>query len=115
MDTRKLLIGLSLLLVLAGGLAWLLNRGYGEVSQRGSEVAISLLSICNRQDLERLATIERLVSESSEAGTMPPREVRWFRNIIDDAKSQRWERAAASTRQLMEDQVRPANPLPQLD
>lgn len=115
MDTRKLLIGLSLLLVLAGGLAWFLNRGYGKVSQRGAEVAMSLMSICNRQDVERLATIERLMSESTEAGTLSTREVRWFRNIIDDARSGRWERAAASTRRLMDDQVRPANRLPKLD
>ncbi len=114
METRKVLIMVGLLAI-AGGLAWILNRGYGKVSPRGYEIATSLLSICNRRDTYRLATIEKLTRESLVAGTLQPREARWFGSIIGKAKSGRWERAAADVRQLMDDQVRPVNQLPKLD
>ncbi len=115
MDQRRVWIAISLLLLVVVGLTWILNRGYGQVGERGYEIATSLYSVCNRQDIARLAIVEELIAESSSAGALSPQEARWFRGIIANAKSGDWERAAASIRRLMDDQISPANRLPKLD
>ncbi len=115
MDQRRVWTAISLILLLIIGLIWILNRGYGRVSERGYEIATSLYSVCNRKDLARLATVEKLIAEFSNEGELSPHEAKWFRGIIASANSGDWERASASIRRLMDDQIRPANRLPNLD
>lgn len=108
-------ISLGLLLTLGGGLYWWLNRGYGEVSQQGYEISMSLFSVCNRKDASRLGTIEELVKKMLAAGELRSDEGDWFLSIIDQAKQGSWQAAAAACRRLMDDQVKPAPELPNLD
>lgn len=115
MNKPRVWSAIGLLLLVAFGLSWVLSRGYGQVSERGYEIATSLYSVCNRKDLPRLAIVEELVTETSNDGVLPPHEAKWFRRIIANAHSGDWERAAASIRRLLDDQARPANQLPKLD
>ncbi len=115
MDNRKVLIAISLLVVIASGLYWLLNRGYGEVGDQGYKIATALFSVCSRQDAQRLATVEKLIAQSKDEGSLQPNEAKWLSGIVESAKSGRWEQAASSVRELMDDQIRPASNLPKLD
>jgi hypothetical protein len=80
--------------------------GYGEITPRAYEYAMSLYSICNRQDAERLEQFALLLEADAQAGELGDGEADWLRTILDDARAGEWSDAQASARQLLEDQVR---------
>ena len=113
MRTRVTVVSFSLFAIVL--LAWLSNRGYGEMSERGYEFSMSLFSACNRQDLPRVEKIETLVNQARSSGELQSAEARWIEGIIVAAKQGKWEKASRSVRELMESQIKPTNNLPKLE
>ena len=97
----------------AGGLAVLVIAScfvqgcqqYGTVSPKAYEVATAMYSICNRQDESRLETVERLITESVDAGDITTGEQAWFDEMIAIARDGDWETAMMNARTMMNEQV----------
>ncbi len=91
------------------------NQSYGEISEHGFELSMSLYSACNRHDTVRITRIEELISLGLAAGNLQSREGVWLQNIVNRAKAGRWESASKSLRRLMNDQIQTQTLLPELD
>lgn len=93
--------------IFALGLACLctLGCGYGKVSSKGYQYAITLYSICNQKDEKRLAVfVDKLDSATSE-GELTEKEAGWMKGIASQAQTGDWQAAATESRQLLDDQA----------
>jgi hypothetical protein len=95
----------ALVAVLAGGAYWWINSGYGEVSRTGFEFAMSLMSVCNRQDKVRLETVISKIEESANHQKLPKKDAETLLKIASWANNGNWSKASASIRRLLDAQV----------
>ncbi len=100
--TRSLLLLLTLCLGL-WGLAGC--QQYGSVSDHAYEHAQALYSICNRRDTERLAIAEQSITAAYTANELTKTEQQWLQEIINQARAEDWESAAANARTIMAEQI----------
>lgn len=115
LDSKATWLGGALVvavLVLVCG--WLLLRGYGEVSEHGYEHAMALFSACNRRDTPQVVRIQEMIAQSLDEGRLRADEANWLQGIVTLALDERWDRASSRLRQLMEDQIQRAPPLPEI-
>lgn len=105
MNVRKSIAGGVAILVLAIGLVLWLNMGYDKMSKKGYEFALALISICNREDSERLLILAEQIDAAQESGELPKYDANVLLDITERAQSGKWEKASRSIRQLLEDQV----------
>lgn len=89
---------LPLLLLVAG-------CGYGEVSPKTYEFAKSLYNISNRKMPEKLDDVKSLIDTAVENEEISAKEAKWLNSIVEDAENEKWKKAMASARQIMDDQV----------
>ncbi len=111
-SAKPWLVVLAALLVVASGLYWLLGRSYGTTSQQGYQFAMAVCAACNQKSESRLRELAAMVDESLSRGELSAREARWLASIVNEGLDGNWEAAHRHARQLMEDQLERATPLP---
>ena len=105
-------VGGGLVLLLVVGLAFWFLSGPGEISQRGYQYAMALLSVCNRQDAQRLQVIVEGIHADREQQELPARDARLLLKITSRAEQGDWLGSAEAVRSLMEHQQRAQTALP---
>lgn len=105
LERQYIWAGATVLLLAASFTAWLLLRGYGELSPKAYAYAKALYSICNLKDEKRLPKVESMIAESLKKGEISERERDWLQDVIDRARDGDWETALSRARRMMEDQV----------
>lgn len=100
----RLVVAVSLVLV-AVAVFLFFNRGYGELSERGYSHAMSLISACNRKDLDRVQKIKSMVDADVQSSALGAVESRWLNAIISHANNGDWETSSREVRKLMNDQI----------
>src|SRR5690606_5358565 len=94
---------------LALSLAWLTGcGGYPEVSPDTYELAKALYTVCNRKDAQQLKSFQQLVDQTHESSKISEEEKELLDWIAELAEQGDWAKAQQQTRQLLEDQNRPA-------
>jgi hypothetical protein len=104
-NQRRAVVSIALVACLAAGLYCWLNRGYGEVSDHGFDIAMTLMSVCNRQDEPRLHSVIELIEQSAAKKELPPQDASALLGIANKAKNGNWASANSSIRRLLDDQV----------
>jgi hypothetical protein len=110
-STKFVVVGL---LVAAVAAAVLYGQRFGDLSDNGYEIALSLFSACNRRDSNRIPAIEAQIDLVADQGELGKQEAKWLRAVVLKAKAEKWEAAQRDIRNLMEQQVKETE-LPQLD
>ena len=106
--TRNQQIGLvagGILLTVVAVVAYLNLRGYGELSPKAYAYSKALYSICNRQDEQRLAKVEKMIVASEMEGDISSKESLWLQDVIARARDGDWDTATKQARRMMMDQV----------
>lgn len=103
------------ILVVGLGVSWWWNRDYGEISPRAYDYAMALFSACNQKKVDKVNEIGVLIEQDAQKGQLASRETRWLQAIITQASNGNWDRANREIRSIMEDQIQPANSLPDLN
>lgn len=96
----------GLVLLSAVGLSVWFFSGSSEISQRGYQYALALMSVCNRQDEQRLQLIIERIQADREQQALSPRDARWLLKITARAQQGDWQGSAAAVRSLMKQQQR---------
>lgn len=94
------------LVVLSAAIAWWLSREhYGDISDKAYELATATYGACMAKSEQRIDRVEALLDDKEIASQISEQEMRWFRSIIQRARSDNWTSAAKSAKQMMQDQV----------
>lgn len=99
------IIAASLLAVLLGGWLWSLWSGYGEISPAGYQHAMALISVCNRQDADRLQQLVASLHRAEQTEELPPYDVRILLRIARRAAEGDWVWSSREARRLMMAQI----------
>ena len=106
---NPLVLSLVLLLVVCVGVfVYWCNLGYGKVSDDAGDVARALYGVCLNESQEQLAIVEQRIDPNAAPETrlqLSERERGWLSAIVRKASEGDWKSAAASARQMSEDQV----------
>ena len=109
--TKRWLVALAFVIVLAGTVYWLTTRRYGKTSVEGYRYAAALFSACNQRDEAKLQGMTTMISDSLKRGDIEPAESQWLLEIAEQGLSGNWDVASRDVRQLMEDQQQRAAPV----
>lgn len=104
---NKLLKALIAVTAISGILIWCFaSPGYGKVGDKTYQFASAIYGACLAKSTSRIETIEHLLQTDCE-GEDPIIEVerRWLTEIMDQAKNDQWDSAAAKAKMMMNDQV----------
>lgn len=82
------------------------SNGYGEVSDKTYDIATAMYSVCNRQDTEKLTSIDQLVQTGVAESSITTDEATMLREILELAQAGDWKTATREARRLMTDQVK---------
>lgn len=104
MNLKTLVAILMIAAIAAGYLLW--PSGYGQLSHPAYDLAIASYGACLAKSENRIDRIEALLDNPQFAQELSRQEEGWFRDLIAQARSQKWQRAANMARQMMQDQVR---------
>ena len=104
MNSKSLAI--SIVVILAALAFQFYPTGYGELSREAYDLALASYGACVARSEERIDKIETMLDASEFAEKLSPQETRWFRNLISQTRSDRWEQAEAISKRMMEDQVK---------
>jgi hypothetical protein len=66
---------------------------------------VALISICNRQDSQRLQVLADQINTLKESVELPDYDFKVLEDITHRAASGNWEAASRAIRRLMEDQI----------
>ena len=105
MDKSKLIVGCFFLLLLAVGIYFGLNQGYGEMGARGYSYSKAMYMACNQKDKEKLAEISAMIDKDLEQGVLSSQESVWLYDIIALGMEENWKQASSEVRQLMDEQI----------
>jgi hypothetical protein len=100
------------LVILTGLLFYFFGNGYGRLSERGYQHALSIMSACNRKDTPRVQTIDAMLRQDVTTQQLKPTEARWLMKITQTALDGNWVLSSQQVRRLLEDQIESAS-LPQ--
>ncbi|MEL6108911.1 MAG: hypothetical protein AAFU85_23120 [Planctomycetota bacterium] len=105
MSATKSAVGAVIVLSLLAAYFLFSGKQYGEVSDQGYRYAQALYSCCNQRDAQRLQLISQMIDDARSRDELDERELKWFREIIQQGREGDWTSAFESIRQLMDDQV----------
>ena len=115
-SSRNITVGLVAAVMLICGIAWwLMQPSYGEISPKGYQYAMAIYSAANGKNKPKVERISSMIDQSVAAEEISAEEANWLRGIVQKALDGDWQSANAAVRVLMEEQARPAEPLPEVD
>ena len=96
----------GLVFLSAVGLAVWFFSGSSEISQRGYQYALAIMSVCNRQDEQRLQVIIGKIETDREQLELSADDARRLLKITARAQRGDWQGSAAAVRSLLKQQQR---------
>lgn len=104
-NNQPTIIAVVAAICLAVGIYWWMNRGYGEVSDHGFDIAMTLMSVCNLENESRLHKVINEIEQSAADKKLPRADASALLGIANKAKRGNWAAANSSIRRLMDDQI----------
>ncbi|MEN1678203.1 MAG: hypothetical protein AAGJ46_01315 [Planctomycetota bacterium] len=101
-SSHRVMLAAALLLAVLGSAV---GCGYGPMSPKGNDLALTLYGLANRQAADRVEPVEEKIAAAEEAGELPAHEADWLRAICQQCRDGNWEAAQKQARQMMEDQA----------
>ena len=95
-------------IALLGAIYLFFPTGYGTISGEAYDLALASYGACLAKSESRVEKIEAMLNESEYSEKLSERETRWFRDLIAQTRSGRWNQATPIAKRMMEDQVDPS-------
>lgn len=103
LTTQKVIIFAASVLLAAGYLCY--PFGYGTLSDGAYDLALASYGACLAKSESRVDKIEAILDDPEYAAKLSDQEIGWFRNLISQSRSDRWDQATTIAKQMMQDQV----------